>query len=850
MQKSNFFLLLLTILSISLLHAQMPGGGGGFDPSKMNMGRFYGKIVDDNGKGVGYATIQLYGKKMDMKTKALKDTLWAGQFTEDNGDFNLEKLPIKGDFNLKISFLGYGEITKSVSFQPGNFEKDLGNIRISENSKMLNEATVTEQANTATLSLDRKSYRVDKDITAVGGTAKDALKNVPTLSVDLDGNVSLRNGAPQIFVDGRPSTLSLDQISADAIESVEVITNPSAKFDAGGGTAGIVNIVLKKEKRLGYNGNVRIGIDSRGGGNFGGDINGRGAKINLFGGVNINYNKNFGDGESFRNNFFGTPNSDVTQTTHNNIEGIFANGRAGIDYLMDNRNTLTLSTNYTRGKFNPSDDITTTTDFFDPAGARKSTYIRKSDQDRNFRNLGATIQFKHLFPKKGAEWTADANYNRVRFRGGSDYETSFDNGFKSLENQLAIGRSQYATIQTDFINPITEKTKIDGGIRASGRFNRNDNMNMRKDALTNNWVAVKQISDHYEFQDMVFAAYSQMSHQRGKWGIQAGLRAESSLYRGALTDLDSSFAIIYPISLFPSLFLTRKLNESDNLQLAYSRRVNRPNFFQNLPFTDFTDSLNLRRGNPGLLPEFTNNIELTYQNIFSKGHNLLISFYYKQANDLITTYQFKEFNEVLGKEVIVTSFENSKYAAALGSEFTLKNTFFKWLDLTTNLNVYQSQLDAKNVDNTLKINRLSAFLKETVQIKFPKKITFQLNGEYRTKASFTPSNNNDPFRAGPGGNPPTQNSAQGYALANYSVDASIRKEMFKNKATLSLSVQDIFATRKMGLYTATDFFVQSSYRVMAPQTVRLNFSYRFGKMDTSLFSRKNNKVNAGGNDMM
>jgi outer membrane receptor protein involved in Fe transport len=914
MQKSYFTLIFLILVSTQMLKAQMPGGGG-FDPSKMNIGRFYGKIVDDNGRGVAYATVQLYGKKFDFNTKTLKDTLWAGQFTEDNGDFNLEKLPVVGDFNLKISFLGYGEIEKIVTFgikpppmpsevgrpntsnppksgkpedgksnpkpegktnigngfptngmpqsgggfggggfSTGNFEKDLGNIRLTEDSKMLKEAVVTDQANTATLSLDRKSYRVDKDITAAGGTAQDALKNVPTLSVDLDGNVSLRNGAPQIFVDGRPSTLSLDQISADAIESVEVITNPSAKYDAGGGTAGIVNIVLKKEKRLGYNGNVRTGVDSRGGGSFGGDINARGGKINLFGGLNLNYNKNFGDGESVRHNLFGIPNSDVTQTTHNNMQGLFANGRAGIDFLLDNRNTLTVSTNYTRGKFNPSDIITTETDFFEPSGARKSIYIRTSDQDRNFRNAGGTVQFKHLFPKKGAEWTADANFNRVRFKGGSDYVTSFDNGFKSKENQAAIGRSQYATFQSDFVNPISEKTKIDGGIRATGRFNRNDNANTRFDPLINDWVSVKQISDHYKFQDMVFAAYSQMSHQRGKWGIQVGLRAESSLYRGALTDVDSSFAIIYPISLFPSVFFTRKINESDNVQLAYSRRVNRPNFFQNLPFTDFTDSLNLRRGNPGLLPEFTNNIELTYQNIFSKGHNLLVSLYLKQASDLITTYQFKEFNTVVGKEVIVTSFANSKFASAIGSELTIKNTFFKWLDLTTNLNVYQSQLNADNVEISLKINRLSAFLKETVQMKLPKKVTFQLNGEYRTKASFTPSNNNDPFRSGPPGGgpggPPAQNSAQGYSLANYSIDASIRKEMWKNKATLSLSMQDVFATRRMGLYTATDFFNQSSYRVMAPQTVRLNFSYRFGKMDTSLFSRKNNKVNAQGNDMM
>jgi outer membrane receptor protein involved in Fe transport len=853
--KNIFLLFAFLLFGNNMLKAQMPGGGmppngGGFDPSKMNIGRFYGKVVDDNGKGVGYATVQLYGKKMDFKTKIAKDTLWAGQFTEDNGDFNFEKLPVMGDFNLKISFLGFGEIVQTVSFQKGNFEKDLGNIRITEDSKNLKEVTVSDKANTTTLALDRKSFRVDKDISAAGGTAQDALKNVPSLSVDLDGNVSLRNGAPQIFVDGRPTTLTLAQISADAIETVEVITNPSAQFDAGGGTAGIVNIVLKKDKKLGYNGNVRVGGDSRGGGNFGGDINARGNKTNLFGSLNVNRLKNFGDGESLRNNLFGNPLSNVTQKTHNIMDGIFANGKIGVDLLLDNRNTLTLSGNYTRGIMMPSDEIMTSTDFLEPNNTRKSTYTRNSQQERNFRNAGGTVQFKHLFPKKGAEWTADFNYNRIRFKGGNDVVTLFDNGAKSQEDQSAIGRSQYYTAQVDFVNPLSDKNKLEGGIRAAGRFNRNDNNNSRLDLSTNIWTPVVQLSDHYEFQDMVYAAYSQLSRQQGKWGIQGGLRAESSIYRGELTDRDSNFAIIYPISLFPSVFITRKLNESDNLQLAYTRRVNRPNFFQTMPFTDFTDSLNLRRGNPTLIPEFTNSIELTYQNIFTKGHNLLVSLYYKQATDLITTYQFNEFNQDLNKEVVVQSFANSEFAAATGLEITLKNKFFKWLDLTSNLNTYQSNVRATNVETGLKINQLSAFFKETVAIKLPKGFALQFNGEYRTRASFTPSNNNDPFRGGPGMPPPSQNSAQGYSRAQWYMDASIRKEMFKNKASLSLSMQDVFATRKAGAYTATDFFIQDSYRIMAPQTVRLNFMYRFGKMDTSLFSRKNNKVISGGGDMM
>lgn len=906
--RQQFLIALFALLFSVTLQAQQPSqpapaasgkpangmpGGGGFDPSKMNIGRFYGKVVDENGKGVGYATVRLFGKKFDPETRSLKEALLSGQLTEENGDFSLENLPVVGDFTLKISIIGFAETSQTVTFgikppaggpggmQPGgnrpagqapagmpaggmtpggmgggfpgmtgaNLDKDLGNIRIAAANQVLEGVTVTAEANTTTLSLDKKIYRVDKDASATGGNAQDALKNVPSLSVDIQGNVSLRNGAPQIFVDGRPTTLSLDQIPAASIESVEVITNPSAKYDAGGGTAGIVNIVLKKEKRLGYNGNVRAGGDSREGFNLGGDINARGEKVNLFASGNFNRNRMVGESETFRENLFGNPLTNVTQTTKNNMAGFFANGRAGADFFIDNRNTLTLSGSYTRGKFGPQDELTTRTDTLLQGRTASSAYVRKSDQDRNFRNLGASVQFKHLFPKQGAEWTADVNYNRVRFMGGSHYNTVYNSGFESLEKQEGLGRGQFVTIQSDFVNPINANIKIEGGVRAALRLNRNDNANYYYDQADGAWNQVSSLADHYKFNDDVYAAYATFSHQFKKWGYQAGLRAESSFYTGALTDRDSSFTIAYPLQLFPSFFATRKLSETENLQFAYTRRVNRPNFFQTMPFIDFSDSLNLRRGNPQLLPEFTNSFEVSYQKTIAKGHSLLASVYFKQATNLITSYLTTEYNEDLKREVVITTFTNANSSYAYGSEVTLKNSFWGWLDLTSNINLFQSRVNAENVEESLTVSRLSGFFKEVVQVKMPQGWFFQVNGEYRTRASFTPSNNNDPFRGGPGGGP-APNTAQGYSIANWYVDASLRKDFWARKGSLTLSIGDIFATRKMGTHTESALFIQDTRNIRNPQTVRLNFSYRFGKMDTSLFKRKNMKVNMQGNDMM
>jgi len=848
-------------------HAQPPASGGGRPVPKA---RIYGKVVEENGKGLGYAAVQCFGKQMDPVTKTMKDTLLQGQLSKDNGDFNMEGVPVMGELTVVFSFMGYSEVRQTVSFggapgagpKPGampggmpaggfpgfggGLEKDMGNIVLSIEAEVLGEVEVTGQAAVATIAIDRKTFRVDKDLSATGGTAQDALKNVPSVSVDLDGNVSLRNAAPQIFVDGRPTTLALNQIPADAIESIEVITNPSAKYDAGGGTAGILNIVLKKEKRAGYNGNVRLGTDSRGGANLNTDINVSGKKVNAFASAMYFGNRGVGTGETDRQNLFGDVKSNVTQLSEINMRGSFANARAGLDFFLDNRNTLTLSANMVRGHFTPGETLETRTDYLYTTGIQSSTYTRTSAQDRGFRNVGASLQFKHLFPKKGAEWTADFNYNKANFDGNSNYSTVYSSGTTSRERQESMGFGSFLTLQSDFVNPIDARTKLEGGLKATIRDNKNDNANLVANS-NGGWNQISQLADHFKYNDQVYAGYLQANRQYNKWGVQAGLRAESSFYTGDLTAVDSSFSINYPISLFPSLFFSRKLNEMDQLQLAYTRRINRPNFFQTMPFTDFSDSLNLRRGEPGLLPEFTNGIELSYQNFFKKGSNLLVSLYYKQASNLITSYQFTEFSTVLNRDVVITSFTNSNSASAFGLEWTLRNNIGKNLNITSNLNVYQSRVDASNVENDLTISRMSAFLKETVQITLPKKYSLQLNGEYRTRASFTPSAGGDPWRGGG----PSTNSAQGYTKAIWFLDASVRKDFLKNnRGSLTLSVQDIFRSRRFGSYTDAGFFTQESSRIMNPQLVRINFSFRFGETNASLFNRKNNRVNTQGNDMM
>lgn len=839
-------LVLILVFGITTLDfAQRPGSGGWNRGGAAASGRFYGKVVDEDGKGVGYAAVQLYDVKTAPETNEATETLVTGQITADNGDFSLENIPMRGNYVLKISFLGYGDVEQQVAFERGEFDKDLGNISLAADAENLQEVVVTGQASTVTLALDRKVFKVEKNAMAAGGTAEDALKNVPSLSVDLDGNVTLRNSAPQIFVDGRPTTLTLDQIPADAIESVEVITNPSAKYDASGGQAGIVNIVMKKNRSLGYNGNVRLGADSQGGYNVGANLNAREGKVNGFLSFNLNSRASKGTSETFRQNLIGDPLTNVTQTGSNDFVGQFLNARAGIDWFMDNRNTLTITGSATRGKFTPENFINIRTDSLFADRTTFSEALRVSNSERQFRNMGGSLLYKHLFPKKGKELTADFNINRITIDGMGDFTTEYTtSNVTSRERQENGGGTNFVTAQADYVEQLTPTTKLEAGVRAAVRSFENSNTNLILNQSTGEWVERSTFADLYEFEDNVYAAYTAFSHDLGKWGYQVGLRAESSTYTGVLPESDVTFENNFPLSLFPSAFLTRQLNDKDVLQFSYSRRINRPSFFQLLPFTDFSDSLNLRRGNANLLPEFTNSLEATYQNFFESGDNLLVSVYYKQASDLITSYQFQEFDQDLARDVIITSYANSSNSMAYGVEITLRNNLSKAIELTSNLNLYNSRVDASNVEAGLINERFTWFAKENINIQLPAGFMLQLSGEYQGPAAFTPSDGGGHHWRG------VTNSAQGYTIGRGYVDAAVRKDLFKRKANLTVSINDIFRTRKSGSYSESEFFIQDSWRLRAPQQVRVNFSYNFGKVDASLFKRKNNRMNTEGMDMM
>jgi outer membrane receptor protein involved in Fe transport len=324
-----------------------------------------------------------------------------------------------------------------------------------------------------------------------------------------------------------------------------------------------------------------------------------------------------------------------------------------------------------------------------------------------------------------------------------------------------------------------------------------------------------------------------------------GLRVESFGYQATLLKTNEKFSYNFPVSLFPSVFLTQKMKKDQELQLNYSRRINRPNFFQLTPYTDSSDFLNLSKGNPGLKPEFTNSAELSYQKIFTNKNTILASLYYKNTNNLITRFQEKYTSPANAKDYVLNTFINANSSYVTGLEMTMKNKVTKIWELTSNLNLFTSKIKIDDPAQPKQDQFLSWFGKLNNTFKLPKNFTIQISGEYQSKTILPPGGSGNRSGGGFGGigmgfGQPA--SAQGYVRPNYFVDAAFKYEFLKNKAaSISLNINDIFRTRRSYVYSASPYFVQDVFRRRDPQVLRLNFNWRFGKFDPNLFKRKNMK---------
>lgn len=818
----------LTILFALVLHglsfAQMPGMGGGNmknmkDPK---LGRIYGKVLDAKTKQpVEYASVQVLWFN--------KDSLLNGSLVKENGDFAVDGLPSFGQVRVKIQFIGYKEFTQKVFIvPPDKIDQDLGNIKLEPDTKVLNEVDVVAEKSAVVLSIDKRTYNVDKDLSVKGGTGVDVMKNIPGLTVDADGNVQLRNQSPTIFVDGRPTTLTLQQIPADQIERVEIITNPSVKYDASA-TGGILNVVLKKNNKPGYNGMLMgyIGTGDRYGGM--GNINIKeGSRWNFSAMYNFNQAINQTKGFTKRTQLdSGIVTGHYNQENATRMLQMFNFGRLGIDYNIDVRNTISLNGMIMAGKFKTHDSQNYTADYSIPIPF--SIYgDQVNDQHAAFQNYNGQLLYKRTYPTVGKELTIDGNYNHTVSHNGYLFTTSthldpdtvsFPTNYQ--KNVGGTNANQYV-FQIDYVNPLSETRKFETGLKSYYKNSISENNTSRASGTEDNFVRDSIMSNRYMIDDMINAAYVNYS-DKTLWGIgyQAGLRFEQSYYAGTITDKNQKFSYNYPSSgddilksIFPGIYLSKKLNKNQEVQVNFSRKISRPNFFQLMPFVMFADKQNYRIGNPQLKPEFKNIAEANYNKIFGKG-SYLASGYFRYEEQPITDVAYPD-PDPSKTNVLVNTTINGDNAIRYGFENTFKWTFFKNLDWTVNANAYYIYIKGKVVptEPEVKAEGYAWNAKTTLSYKFPKQFTLQLNGNYESPKILL----------------------LGVANQIYSMDVSLNK-MIGTKWIFNATLSDVFNTRRMGTHFETPYYIQDLSRRRESRYFRFTVTYLFGKMDASIFKR-------------
>lgn len=819
--KQLFTLFLL--LTLFTLTAQNPGGGKGGNADMMKAmkdlkGRVYGKIVDSKTKKpVEFASVVVFWYN--------KDSVISGALTKENGDFNIDDLPPMGGFRLRVTQIGFKTYETKIYIQaPNKLEQDLGNIPFSVDEKLLNEIEVTAEKSALVMSIDKRTYNVDKDLSVKGGTAVDVMKNVPGVTVDADGNAELRNQSPLLYVDGRPTNLTLQQIPADQIDRIEVITNPSVKFDANS-TGGILNIILKKNLKPGYNGMLMTYIGT-------GDRYGGMANINLKEGkwnfsLMYSYNQAINNTQGYTKrtqlDSNQNPSGYFNQENQTRMSNQFNFGRLGIDYSINNRNTISLNGMIMGGVFKTHDEQ----EFhvLDKDYVQRFFGNRLNEQNAAFQHYNGQILYKKTYPKAGKELTADVNYNYTTSHNGYLFSTynhrDPDTLYLPAEYQKNAGTSNanQFIFQMDYVNPISETRKFEAGVKS---FYKNSvSINNTFNAIAgDDYIRDSIMSNHYIIDNIINAAYVNYNAKTFlDIDYQAGLRFEQSYYKGNITDKNISFYYHYPEksedllkSLFPAIYFSKKLKASQEIQLNFSRKISRPNFFQLMPVVMFADRQNYRIGNPQLKPEFKNIAELNYNKIFSKG-SYLGSGYFRYEEQPITDVAYPSIED---PSVLVNTTVNGKNSIRYGIENTFKYTIFKNFDFTFNANAFYIYIRGTVVETEPEVTAEGyAYNAKTVlSYKFPKQITLQVNGNYESPRILL----------------------LGASNPLYSMDISLNK-MIGFKWIFNATLSDVFNTRRMGAHYETPYYQQDLSRRRESRYLRFTVTYIFGKMDASIFKR-------------
>lgn len=761
--------------------------------------RIEGKVLDGETKRpLEYANASLLNKS--------DSTLLGGSTTDVSGKFEISTKA--GEYIIKIQFISYHTRYVNVTLSQENPIVSLDAITLFPDTELLSEVVVSAQKSQMQLELDKRIFNVSADLSNVASNASEILDNLPSIAVDVDGVVSLRGNANvRILVNGKPSGLvgigspdALRQLQGDLIERIEVITNPSARYEAEG-SAGIINIILKKEHERGFNGSFTANTGFPANHGFSGNANYRTGRFNLFGSYGINYRENPGGG------FTDRISNDTIFTYIDNRRlrtGTSNNFMIGSDFYINDKNIITAS-----AVARLSDEINTTDITYTDRTLNNGIYnntLRRDLEEGKDDNIEYGLTYTRTMKGEGHQLIA-----QLQLRDNKETEiSSIDSANLLLSSPSQLyQRSENnegdlnTLIQVDYVYPFSKGKKFEAGYRGTIREITSEYLVEQIDE-SGNFFPLANFSNQFIYNEDVHAVYSIYENKMKTWGYQLGLRAEQTFINTFQRETDETNNKDY-INFFPSVFVSYNLNDSRTLQASYSRRVSRPRFRELNPFSSFSDPRNIRTGNTDLNPEFTDSYEIGLLNNL-KNSSIYFGAYYRYTTGVVERVQ----TSLDGINTVSTP-RNIGVEDAYGFEgnFTLDPT--NWLSLNGNVNFYRAITVGKYIDpsnNEILLERDTYSSRFRLGSKFKiSKVNLQINGNYRAP----------------------ENQTQGTRKSVYRVDAGANMDVLKGKGTLNLIVRDIFNTRKFRGTVQTDNFSEVSEFQWRSRQVRLSFTYRINQ---------------------
>ena len=752
---------------------------------------FTGKVVEmSSGQPVAYATV--------LVANSATQQAITGTTTLEDGTFSLETNA--DNYYIEISFIGFEKkILQAPSSDGGT--TDLGTIEISEDAQQLEEVVVEGEVSQTVFKLDKRVFNVGKDLSSTGASALEVLNNVPSVNINIEGQISLRGSqGVQVLINGKPSILTSDEnnalgtITADMIDKVEVITNPSAKYDAEG-TSGIINIIIKKEEERGLNGSVSVNTGAPNNHSIGVSLNRRTEKLNLFSQLGAGY-RELPNEITVRNTDLTTGNT-ILSTGDEFRNEAFYNYILGADYYISPTSVITLSGNVAL----EVEDQPSATSFaaLDGTGNITSEWERTEVTDARNPKFQYELQYKKDFED---DEDHDLLFSALGNFFGKDQSSDFIDNTLSGENRDAeqFTRTDFKesifTFKLDYTKPFSDTFSVETG----AQYILNDVSNdFEVQNLENGqFITDPGLTNIFEFDQNVLGVYGTAAYDGEKWGIKAGLRLENTDLATLLVNTDEANDQNYT-NLFPSVHTSYKFSEKVSLQAGYSKRIYRPRLWDLNPFFNIRNNFNIRQGNPNLLPEFTDSYEVT--GIFFIGKTSLnLGVYHRYTTNIIERISIFENN------VNITRPENIGINNAWGLEFNTKYSPAKWLTFNVDFNYNTFAREGTFEGTVFDFNANQWSSKLLTKLKLPWDIDFEATGNYRSAFQ----------------------TVQGEIDDIAFLDFGVRKKIMKGKAVLNLSVRDAFATRiRENQIVQNDFEVFN--RSFRARFVSLGFSYGFGK---------------------